>query len=323
VDNKGEVSATVLLPNGRVKWTANHTDVTSKDDRYRCPEASFDLWIFLLKPSSFATKSASLADVKNWLAEYGGVHLYHRGLRVQPYGDPGHDWLDMNLARTRSPEDRPSTNNSIGRVVVEDIQEALVQKTDRTGFVESEQFAELRRFAQNLLEWLAGVRLRESEKRREVQRQQARKTFREAKVSLTNVLKSVPKSTRTVIEGALKVYEVAREREVRSLRAEVQLYRTLSTVGTTYAVFAHELAGPGRRIRKLAESVARRAEKQLGPEQYALSLEGPVTSIVQTADEMALFPRLALRLLERDKRKQGRLRVHEASAKLCNLRSHS
>jgi signal transduction histidine kinase len=319
VDSKGKVSASVLLSNGRVKWTADHTDVTSKDDRYKCPEATFELWLFLLKASSFTTKSASLAEVRDWIKEWGGVHLYHRGLRVQPYGDPGHDWLDMNLARTRNPEDRPSTNNSIGRVVVEDIQEVLVQKTDRTGFVESEQFAELRRFAFDLLEWLADVRLKESEKRRRVQRQQAHKTFREAKSGLTKALKSLPKSSRASIEGAVKVYETAREREVRNLHAEVQLYRTLSTVGTTYAVFAHELAGPGRRIRKLAESVAQRARKHLGLEQYALSLQDPVASIVQTADEISLFPRLALRLLERDKRKQGRLKLHNSISEVLRL----
>ena len=62
----------------------------------------------------------SLGALRDWLGEVGGVHLYHRGLRVFPYGDPGQDWLDMNLRRAASPEERPSTNTSIGRVVVLD-----------------------------------------------------------------------------------------------------------------------------------------------------------------------------------------------------------
>jgi signal transduction histidine kinase len=319
LDNKGSASANVLLPNGRVKWTASHEAITSKEDRYNCPEATFELWIFLLKPDSFAAKRGRLQEIKNWLGEYGGVHVFHRGLRVQPYGDPGHDWLDMNLARTRSPEDRPSTNNTIGRVVVEDIDEILVQKTDRTGFVESTQFSEIRRFATDVLEWLAGLRIRESEKRRQKNRVTSRKSLQEARTGLLQVLKKLPATARRAVEKAISNYEAARSREVRSLRAEVQLYRTLSTVGTTYAVFAHELAGPGRRIRKLAESIERRAQKQLGEEQYTLNLKEPISSVMRTADDLALFPNLALKLLERDKRKSGRVRIHEAIHSVVGL----
>ena len=319
LDQKGCVSAEVLLGNGRVKWSAKHEDVTIKDERYKSPPAKFELWIFLLKSDFFATKSSTLQEVRTWLGEYGGVHLYHRGLRVQPYGDAGHDWLDMNLARTRSPEERPSTNNSIGRVMVEDLNEVLIQKTDRTGFVESEQFSELRRFAQDVLEWLARVRLRDTEKRREKERKTSRESFQQAKTGLSEAVKAVPAKARPAIQKALRTYEDAREREVRTLRAEVQLYRTLSTVGTTYAVFSHELAGPGRRIRQLAESIGRRAQKELGDEQYTLSLKDPVLSIVRTADDLALFPKIALRLLEREKRRQGRVKLHDAIHSVVGL----
>jgi len=317
--HKGKVSAKVLLPNGRIKWSAAHEEITAKDDHYKCPDAEFALWFFLLKGASFTAKSSSLAEVRRWLGEYGGVHLYHRGLRVQPYGDPGHDWLDMNLARVRSPEDRPSTNNSIGRVVVEDVNEMLIQKTDRSGFVENDQFSELRRFAQDVLEWLAKVRLDESETRRKRDRQGSRKSLQSAKAELSKALNRVPRATRPGIQKAIKNYETAREREVQTLRAEVQLYRTLSTVGTTYAVFAHELAGPGRRIRQLAESVARRAEKELGADQYKLRLADPVSSILQSAEELMSFPQLALKLLEREKRRQGRIKLHDTICDVVKL----
>lgn len=315
----GTASAKVVLPNGRVKWSATHDEITAKDNQYKCPDADFQLWFFLLKSASFTTKSSSLGEVRRWLGEYGGVHLYHRGLRVQPYGDPGHDWLDMNLARARSPEERPSTNNAIGRVVVEDANEILVQKTDRTGFVESDQFFELRRFAQDVLEWLAKVRLAESESRRKREREGSRKGLQIARTELSKALGKLPRASRPLIQRALKNYETAREREVKTLRAEVQLYRTLSTVGTTYAVFAHELAGPGRRIRQLAESIARRAEKELGMEQYKLRLGGPVSSILQSAEELMSFPQLALKLLEREKRKQGRIKLHDTIYNVVKL----
>ena len=54
-------------------------------------------WVFILNKASFSTRRATLNEVKAWLQEFGGVHLYMNGLRVNPYGNPGNDWLDMNL----------------------------------------------------------------------------------------------------------------------------------------------------------------------------------------------------------------------------------
>src|SRR5271157_892018 len=88
---------------------------------------------------SLLARTVTVAEVKEWLSEYGGVHIYQNGVRVHPYGDPGHDWLDLNLARVRNPELRPSTNTSIGRVSVTDTSEQLKHKTDRTGFIDNEQ----------------------------------------------------------------------------------------------------------------------------------------------------------------------------------------
>ena len=89
---------------------------------------------------------------------------------MHPYGDSGHDWLDMNLLRARNPEERPSTNNSIGRIMAPDPDQILTEKTDRTGFLESTAFIELRRFAIDALEWMARKRLAE----REAQKQEAK-----------------------------------------------------------------------------------------------------------------------------------------------------
>ena len=81
------------------------------------------------------------------MKEFGGIHLYQNGLRVSPYGNPGNDWLELNLLRAKNPEERPSTNTVIGRVLVYDENEELIQKTDRAGFIETDKFDQLRQFA--------------------------------------------------------------------------------------------------------------------------------------------------------------------------------
>jgi len=44
-----------------------------------------------------------------------------------------------------------------------------------------------------------------------------------------------------------------------------------------------------------------------------------VLSIVRTADDLALFPKIALRLLEREKRRQGRVKLHDAIHSVVGL----
>ena len=67
-----------------------------------------------MSKDSFGYRGAALADVRDWLKEFGGIHVYQNGLRVTPYDDPGNDWLDMNLARARSPR-RTTINKHLNR----------------------------------------------------------------------------------------------------------------------------------------------------------------------------------------------------------------
>src|SRR5262249_19151277 len=141
LDEGGKASAKVIDRSGRVRWEAEHEDLSEGPENtsphYKTSPATFELWAFNLTGQSFAS-GATLTELREWLDAIGGVHLYHRGLRVHSYGDPGHDWLEMNLARVRSPELRPSTNTSVGRLVVPDPRDELAPKTDRSGFIEDE-----------------------------------------------------------------------------------------------------------------------------------------------------------------------------------------
>ncbi|WP_406201530.1 ATP-binding protein [Kitasatospora sp. NBC_01560] len=170
IDEQGFASAVLYDWRGQVITRGEHIDVAPESAggrlqsplRYQAPPASFELWMFLLNKRSFDLRDSSrrYTDLRPWLRVVGGVHLFHRGLRVHPYGDPGFDWLDLNLLRARSPELRPSTNTSIGRVVVDDSDGLLVPKTDRMGFQENAAFIELRQFARSATDWAARERKR-------------------------------------------------------------------------------------------------------------------------------------------------------------------
>jgi len=318
LDEKGYASAKVMDRNGEVRWDAEHTNLSTDKTKqlYKASSATFELWAFNLNDQSFAS-GVTRTELQDWLNVVGGVHFYHRGLRVQPYGDPGYDWLEMNLARVRSPELRPSTNNSVGRVLVPDPQDVLLQKTDRSGFVESEAFAELLRFAQDALNWMAGERLREREKRRAKERANAPREVSAARTSLDSTLAKLPPQERPAILRAVQRLEAARDQEAKTLREDLQLYRTLGTVGTTAAVFAHESAKPVTQIEMMGKRVATRARKLLG-DQYA-EIEKPLLYILRAAQALRSFAALPLRLLNREKRRIGRIEVHAVLLDVMDL----
>jgi signal transduction histidine kinase len=312
LDRRGKAQASVVDWKGQTLYKAGHDQLSIGriKEPYHCPAANFDLWVFLLQKSSFELRQVSLSEVRDWLKEFGGVHLYQNGLRVGPYGNAGNDWLDMNRRRAQSPEERPSTNTAVGRVYVTDTSESLVQKTDRSGFIETDAFLELRRFAQDAMEWMAKRRLDEAEKRRAKERQIAPKRASRSKKSLESAIKKAPKAVREELEAAAAAYDRSRQREVNQLRQEVQLYRTLSTAGITAATFAHESSGnPIQAIRLSINTIERRAKKELAAK-YATLLKRPVERVIKATDSLSVLGTATLKLLDHDKRRLTKVSIH-------------
>lgn len=317
LDKEGRGSAQVLDHRGNLLWEASHEELR-QDGTYAAPSATFELWEFTLRASAFSSKSATIEEVRAWLGEVGGVHLYHRGLRVRPYGDPGHDWLEMNLRRARSPEERPSTNNSIGVVTVDDSRDLLSEKTDRSGFIENQAFSDLREFAVDSLDWMARQRVRERDRRRRDEREKRPRQVTTAKKGVDEAVEKVPAKHRRSLEDAIKRLDRAREREREAILSDLQLYRTLSTVGTTASVFAHEAASPLNRIDRLTSAIERRAKKALG-DAYSDELGSQVGLLRRAAQALRSFVNLPLSLLQREKRRMRVIDVHAALDEVLEL----
>ncbi|MEP0884662.1 ATP-binding protein [Trichocoleus sp. ST-U3] len=317
LNTDGIAEASVLDWKGSLLFHADHHELSK--EAYRTAPAEFELWVFLLNPQNFSAKKASFGDVRDWLAEVGNVHLYHRGLRVKPYGDQGDDWLRINLARSRNPEVRPSTSTVIGRVIANDPDDLLIQKTDRLGFLESESFLELRRFAIDVLDWMAKVRLKETEKKREQVKQESSRDVENAKISLNEVIEAkLPEESHSIVRKVVRQYESARERETKALREDLQLYRSLATAGTTAAVFAHESGKPVTQIEKIARRIEKKGQELLG-EQYTKSLGQPVAMLYQIGSSLLRFAKFPLHLLKREKRRSSLVDVHSVIDDIVEL----
>ncbi len=299
------------MANVQVQDASGHVRWESKLGPYKAIPAVFELWAYLLEVKSFnPSRGVSLPQVREWLKAVGGVHLYHRGMRIAPYGEPGHDWLDMNLARARSPEERPSTNNAIGRMVVEDRAELLVQKTDRSGFVEDETFKELRRFAQDSLNWMAVERVKARDQQRRNQRRAAPVSLESSRKSVQKVISTLPEDQRASIGAAVDELSAASERQVRALREDMELYRTLATVGVTTSVFAHETDKTVGSVALNAARIEKRG-RLLPPEVFDATLKSPLALLQRNARALSAWTALPLSLLQRKKRAQGRVDLNQ------------
>ena len=315
LDERGRGSAKIIDRSGMPRWATVEGDLP---DLYEAPAATFELWVFLLNRESFAGRSPTLTEVRAWLRQVGGVHLYHRGLRVRPYGDPGHDWLDMNFSRSRSPELRPSTNTTVGKFTVLDENEELLQKTDRSGFIENRAFQELRRFGIDALEWMQSKRLAEREEKRHQKRREEPERTTAAAANLRNAISRLEVHDRTPVENALKDLETARASERDMLQEELALYQTLASVGTAVSVFAHEIEGPATDLTNSVRTVERRARRAL-PSNYAGTLEKQIDAVKRSAELVARFATLPLGLLKRSKRRRTRLSINNALSDTIDL----
>jgi signal transduction histidine kinase len=280
-------------------WKGEELYSSAAQRKFQAPPLRFDLWNFVLDKARFSNKSFTLPEVRAWLKHIGGVHIYQDGIRVPPYGGPGNDWLDLNLMRVRSPEMRPGTNTSIGRVTVSNAGGQLVQKTDRIGFVENAAFLELREFCQNCLDWAAKVRVSERDARRRAERDDVSKRSKRADESLQAVLtKVVPLTKRKEVDVAIERVLKASERETKVLREELQLYRSLATAGMTSAVFAHEIGRPLELLDSNLTSLL-----NLIPEDSREAARRRVGRIERSRAQLNSFISIPLKLLAKGKRR--------------------
>lgn len=345
LDEDGQAAATLYNWRGEAEFRGDHADVARKrtgrkkndtPQRFFAPAAKFEMWMFNLNPGASKEVRRVGQDteaIKKWLKHVGGIHLYHRELRVQPYGDIGNDWLGINLRRAASPEKRPSTNTSIGRILVEDPTNQFLPKTDRSGFVDTTPFVELQAFAKCALEWSAEQRLEQREQRRVGAAAKARDRADEAQSRFQNLLKAIspgdtdapplvemadPAVLESITKEATAVFDTQQE-EIEALREDLLLYRSLATVGTSTAVFAHEALRPAVRIINAMKTVSRRIKKRVAHSDYQKEFHDSIETSLDSAKTLETFAKLPLSLLEKNKREVTDIDIDNACQAMTGL----
>lgn len=323
IDIHGIGSAKILDWQGKPLAIADHAELRRKKkaDSYKAPHCVFDLWAFLLGATEFSARKVSKSEITDWLNTFGGVHVYQDEIRVAPYGNQGNDWLDMNLARVRNPEERPGTHNSIGRITVPGSgKHQLKQKTDRTGFIEDDTFTQLKEFALDALNWMARWRLEKAEVRRRKEKEEAPKAAVIQKDKVDAAIALAEPEIRKVIESAFSGYQKSRDKETDALKKEIQLYRTLSTAGITAATFSHEAHGNPLKIIDLSvTALTNRIPRIVKGKEVQAKLLEPVESIKTASSSLTTLGTATLSLVRASKRRMERVSIHESIEHIAKL----
>lgn len=84
--------------------------------------------------------------IKSYVRENSGVRIFRDGIRVYNYGEPGDDWLGLDLARVQKLGERFSKNTVIGSVQIDmkSSHKGLVEKTNREGFDNNDYYRKFR-----------------------------------------------------------------------------------------------------------------------------------------------------------------------------------
>lgn len=122
----------------------------SGDDLKGIGELSGEFHVFDLRNDIL--KHIGAKSVKMMLQTQGGIRVYRDGIRVFNYGEPGDDWLELNIGRVNRPGSTLATNSVIAGVNLS-LEESLglKEKTNREGFDENNTFKRFRNIVQSVV----------------------------------------------------------------------------------------------------------------------------------------------------------------------------
>lgn len=153
----------------QLKYTAGDKVGNPIDlNNYKIGVVTFEGYIF--DQDSFVLKMGVSDKVgfKKYLKTNGGVKVFRDRLRVYDYGEPGTDWLGLDLRRVNQPAKKISNNILLSSISINRKDSAdLIEKTNREGFIENKAYEAFRGAILHSLEIIETLRYADKQKIRE------------------------------------------------------------------------------------------------------------------------------------------------------------
>lgn len=108
-------------------------------------EVEFEFFLFDRDPAVIRSVTDDVKGLKDYLDDNGGIRVYREGLRVYDFGEPGNDWLNLDLRRVNTPTVKTSNNQVLGVLYLDGTKSGdLREKSNREGFIESKAYQDFR-----------------------------------------------------------------------------------------------------------------------------------------------------------------------------------
>ena len=304
--------------------------------RPRCGPFSFELGVVQGEANESRLDPDAFATMRTRLRQLGGLYVYMDGIRVQPYGRPDVDYLEIEERRTLGASYYYfSYRRMFGAVSLStEHNDALQEKAGREGFTQGRAYSDFKHLLINLFVELAATffraespradayekgreRLKREDARRKEREDRAKAGRRRLRSQLANAIQFL-NETDFRQEAARIVQTLAAELDTcdrlqPALRHVVAARRTLRELTTALEFDEPEGFAPTEPMRRDMTTLER------GHEEIERSYVGPA---LETVDELAAATEKRLAAKEADERErrdfvagsvaQARSRVGEA-----------
>jgi signal transduction histidine kinase len=135
---------------------------------YAIGKVEFEFWLFDRDAAVLRSVTDDLKGIKDYLDENGGIRIYREGIRVYDFGEPGNDWLNLDLRRVNTPTARTSNNQILGALKLNaTISTDLREKSNREGFIENKAYEAFREAIISILTNIEAEKIKDQKRVRE------------------------------------------------------------------------------------------------------------------------------------------------------------
>lgn len=244
--SKGSLKYTFIPPPGTEKQLSKRKETLSnfalerKEGRKSIPidldahaigTVEFEFYLFDRDPAVLRAVTDDIKGLKDYLDDNGGIRIYRDGIRVYDFGEPGNDWLNLDIRRVNTPTAKTSNNQILGALRLDATTSSdLREKSNREGFIENQAYADLRNAVISVLTQAEAEKTKDQKRVREAT---GKGTGQKLFAKMTEL--------RDVLERKGVLAEV--EPKLKAVEKEMELYRDqllhAAVPGLTIGVMLH------------------------------------------------------------------------------------
>lgn len=216
---------------------------------HKIGRVEFEFWLFDRDPAVLRAVTDDIKGLKDYLDDNGGIRIYRDGIRVYDFGEPGNDWLNLDLRRVNTPTAKTSNNQILGVLRLDATTSSdLREKSNREGFIENQAYADLRSAVISVLTQVEAEKVKDQKRVREAT---GKGTGQKVFAKLTELREML--KDKNVLEAV--------EPKLKALEHEMEVYRDqllhAAVPGLTIGVMLH---GAEKILDELREATRRKAD---------------------------------------------------------------